>query len=72
MTADALPSAEAAGASDCVEDYAPGTRVRLVVRAAAGSVFTGWRGACTGTATACWVTVGPDTRVRRCSNRSAS
>jgi len=63
VTADALPSAEAAGVSDCVEDYAPGTRVRLVVRAAAGSVFTGWRGACAGTATACWVTVGPETKV---------
>jgi M6 family metalloprotease-like protein len=35
--------------SDCAEDYASGTSVELTAAAAAGSVFTGWGGACSGT-----------------------
>ena len=37
--------------SDCVESYADGTAVTLTAVAAAGSAFTGWSGACTGTGT---------------------
>jgi Fe-S cluster biogenesis protein NfuA len=42
--------------TDCVEDVASGTRVPLTAAAAAGSVFAGWSGACTGTA-GCEVTM---------------
>src|SRR6185503_16369186 len=36
--------------NECSETYAPGAVVRLTARAAAGSGFKGWGGACTGTA----------------------
>ena len=35
--------------SDCSEDYPSDTSVTLTAKPAAGSVFTGWSGACTGT-----------------------
>jgi photosystem II stability/assembly factor-like uncharacterized protein/N-acetylneuraminic acid mutarotase len=41
--------------TDCIEDYAKGTNVTLTASAAPGSLFTGWTGACTGTATTCSV-----------------
>lgn len=37
--------------SDCAEAYTNGTSVTLTATPAAGSVFTGWSGACTGTST---------------------
>ena len=43
--------------ADCSESYASGTAVTLTATPAAGSVFSGWSGACTGTG-ACTVTMG--------------
>jgi uncharacterized repeat protein (TIGR02543 family) len=42
--------------TDCTEDYLGGTSVTLTAKAATGSRFTGWSGACTGTST-CRVTM---------------
>lgn len=42
--------------TDCTESFASGTSVSLSVFPAAGSVFAGWSGACTGTGP-CWVTM---------------
>jgi len=42
--------------ADCAESYASAALVTLTATAAAGSTFTGWSGACTGTA-ACTVTM---------------
>ena len=41
----------------CSADFAAGTAVTLTAQAASGSVFSGWSGACTGTAPACTVTM---------------
>jgi uncharacterized repeat protein (TIGR02543 family) len=43
--------------TDCSEAYVPGTVVKLKARAADGSVFTGWSGACAGTGATCTVTM---------------
>ena len=37
--------------TDCTENYASGTSVKLTATAATGSKFTGWAGACTGVTT---------------------
>jgi hypothetical protein len=42
--------------SACVADYGPGTEVILTATAAAGGIFGGWSGACTGTGT-CTITM---------------
>jgi hypothetical protein len=41
--------------SDCSEAYAGGTSVTLTATAGTGARFTGWSGACTGTASTCTV-----------------
>ncbi|MBY0453849.1 MAG: trypsin-like serine protease [Burkholderiaceae bacterium] len=43
--------------SDCSESYANGTSVTLTATPASTSTFTGWSGACTGTASTCTVTM---------------
>jgi hypothetical protein len=48
--------------SDCSESYDPGTVVTLAAAPAAGSTFTGWSGACTGTG-ACELTMDADRSV---------
>lgn len=44
--------------ADCTKSYAVGTAVQLTAHPAAGSVFSGWSGACTGTQPTCAVIIG--------------
>ncbi|CAK0775093.1 conserved exported hypothetical protein [Gammaproteobacteria bacterium] len=46
--------------TDCSENYAPGTSVTLKATPGAGSIFTKWSGACTGTSTSCVVAMNAD------------
>jgi hypothetical protein len=41
--------------SKCAQSYAAGTQVTLTAKAASGSMFSGWTGACTGTSATCSV-----------------
>lgn len=43
--------------ADCTEGYVAGTSVTLTAGASVGSTFTGWSGACRGTAATCTVTM---------------
>jgi hypothetical protein len=43
--------------SDCSESYASGTKVTLTATSSSGATFSGWSGACSGTATTCTVTM---------------
>jgi Divergent InlB B-repeat domain len=55
--------------ADCSESYASGAAVTLTATAAGGSTFTGWSGACTGTAT-CAVTMNAAKSVTATFNRA--
>ena len=52
-----------AGGAACASPYASGTSVTLTATPAAGSPWTGWSGACSGTATSCTVVMTKDTSV---------
>ncbi|MBK7977831.1 MAG: hypothetical protein IPK07_32800 [Deltaproteobacteria bacterium] len=43
--------------SKCVSPYSAGSLVQLTAKASSGSVFAGWTGLCTGTASTCTVSV---------------
>lgn len=49
--------------TDCVESYLSGTSVTLAATPPAGGRFTGWSGACDGTATSCALTLNGDASV---------
>jgi hypothetical protein len=43
--------------TDCSESYASGTKVTLTAKPTTGATFSGWSGACSGTAATCTVTM---------------
>lgn len=45
---------------DCSDDFDPGATVQLTAAPAAGSVFSGWSGACSGFGTGCGILLGGD------------
>ena len=55
-TVTSSPAGILCGAA-CLASYVHGTVVTLTATPAAGSVFAGWTGACTGTG-ACWLSAG--------------
>ena len=58
--------------SKCVAAYTAGQIVTISAKPASGSVFAGWTGACTGTATTCAVTVNGHTDVGAVFNAQAA
>lgn len=50
-------------ATECSADFDIHYRITLVAKPAAGQVFDGWGGACSGTATTCTVTLDEDVRL---------
>src|SRR4051794_3721866 len=51
------------GASDCTESYTDGTQVTLTASPVSGATFSGWGGACSGSASTCGVTMNGDKSV---------
>ncbi len=49
----ATPTAAGTSAANCSANFSDGTSVKLTATPTVGSAFTGWSGACTGTATTC-------------------
>jgi hypothetical protein len=58
------PSLTCGGGGSCSNKFAQGTVVTLTAVPAAGSQFTNWTGACTGTSRTCTLTVTKDTSVQ--------
>ena len=58
--------------STCSKTYSKATSVRLNATVTSGSVFAGWSGACTGTATSCTVSVAAATTVGATFNLAAA
>jgi hypothetical protein len=58
------PSLSCGGGGSCSNKFAQGTVVTLTAVPAAGSQFTNWTGACSGTARTCTLTVTKDTQVQ--------
>jgi hypothetical protein len=50
--------------TDCTEPYSVGSTVQLTATPDAGQMFSGWSGACSGTAATCTVTMGGPLNVR--------
>jgi uncharacterized repeat protein (TIGR02543 family) len=55
-TVTATPAGISCG-TDCTQSYTSGTAVTLTAAPAAGSTFTGWSGACSGTSATCTVSM---------------
>ncbi len=61
-TVTSAPAGIACGAT-CQADFSMGTQVTLTAAADAGSIFTGWTGACTGSQPTCTLTLAAATSV---------
>lgn len=70
-TITSSPSGISCG-STCSKTYAKATRVTLKATVTRGSVFAGWSGACSGTATSCTVSVASVTTVGAIFNLSTA
>jgi hypothetical protein len=69
-TVISVPEGISCGAT-CVQGFATGTAVNLYANPAAGSAFSGWSGACSGTST-CQVTVNSSQQVTAAFNGAAT
>jgi hypothetical protein len=67
-TVSGTPAGESSGVIDCGKNctvkFQSGTKVTLTATPAAGAAFTGWTGACTGTANTCVVSINDNTKAQ--------